>query len=303
MNKDELIKKWLADELSPEESSAFEALEDASFLKDIITDAAAFKASHFSKPEDYQRFKDRLRDRDSRSKKVIWIRPLLRIASVFLIGFALYYFLWPNNLTEINTQFGEQLVVALPDESSVRVNAHSEIVFNEKKWASNRQVRLEGEAFFDVVKGGRFQVVTPEGEITVLGTEFNVKQRGSFFEVKCYEGRVQVSSGDHMVILEVGDNFRSANGEISTGKNSFDTPQWTRNISTFQRIAVSEVFAELERQYSVEILLEEINTDQLFTGGFVHDNLEKALKSITEPLNLDYVIINTNKVRVRPREK
>ncbi|MBT8179931.1 MAG: FecR family protein [Eudoraea sp.] len=303
MNKDELIKKWLADELSPEEASAFESLEDASFLKDIITDASAFKASHFSKPEDYQIFKDRLRDRDSRSKKVIWIKPLLRIASVFLIGFALYYFLWPNNLTEINTQFGEQLVVALPDESSVRVNAQSEIVFNEKKWASNREVKLEGEAFFDVVKGGRFQVVTPEGEITVLGTEFNVKQRGSFFEVKCYEGRVQVNSGDHMVILEVGDNFRSANGEISTGKNSFNTPQWTRNISNFQRIAVSEVFAELERQYGVEIIIEEINTDQLFTGGFVHDNLDKALKSITEPLQLDYKIITTDKVRVRPREK
>ncbi|MBT8323396.1 MAG: DUF4974 domain-containing protein, partial [Eudoraea sp.] len=115
--------------------------------------------------------------------------------------------------------------------------------------------------------------------------------------------RVQVNSGDHMVILEVGDNFRSANGEISTGKNSFNTPQWTRNISNFQRIAVSEVFAELERQYGVEIILEEINTDQLFTGGFVHDNLDKALKSITEPLQLDYKIITTDKVRVRPREK
>ena len=60
MNKEELVKKWLSGTLSPEETAAFESLEEAAFLRDIIEDATAFKASHFSAPEDYQTLKKRL---------------------------------------------------------------------------------------------------------------------------------------------------------------------------------------------------------------------------------------------------
>ncbi len=251
--------------------------------------AAAFKASHFSSPADYQALKNRLEKREASKGKVYWIRPLLRIASVVLIGFALSYFLWPGGLTKIETKIGEQTTFTLPDASTVMVNAVSEVAFNEKKWNKDRKIQLIGEAFFDVVKGSRFQVITPEGEITVLGTEFNVKQRGSFFEVACYEGSVKVTSGQSDVILEVGDTFRSYQGSITTGKNSFTTPQWTRNVSTFERVSLSEVFAELERQYEVVISFDNVNTELLFTGGFTHDNLDNALNSITEPLNLDYI--------------
>ena len=303
MNKEELIKKWLSDALSPEESAAFEKLEDAAFMKGIVDDAAAFKASQFAAPGDYQQLKTRLSTREPAKEKIHWIRPLLRVASVVLIGFVLSYFLWPGNTTKIETNFGEQTSVSLPDKSMVTLNAVSELAFNEKKWDKSRKVRLIGEAFFDVVKGSRFQVITPEGEITVLGTEFNVKQRGQFFEVSCYEGRVQVISGQRELILEVGDSFRSDGGDFSTGKNSYPTPQWTQNTSTFERVAIVEVIAELERQFGVVITLENVKADQLFTGGFSHDHLDNALKSITEPLNLDYSITETNNVRVIPGEK
>ncbi|MGB5370802.1 MAG: DUF4974 domain-containing protein, partial [Flavobacteriaceae bacterium] len=74
-------------------------------------------------------------------------------------------------------------------------------------------------------------------------------------------------------------------------------------VSDFQRLNVAEVFAELERQYGVTVTLENVDGKRLFTGGFVHDNLDNALKSITVPLDLDYVILETDKVRVKPREK
>ncbi|NNF20673.1 MAG: FecR family protein [Saprospiraceae bacterium] len=303
MNKEELINKWLSDTLSPEESTAFEKLEDATFFKGIVDNASAFKASQFSSPGDYQQLKSQLKSEEQPKGKIYWIRPLLRIASVVLIGFVLSYFLLPGNTTKIETKFGEQTSITLPDESMVTINAVSELAFNEKKWDKNRQVRLIGEAFFDVVNGSRFQVITPEGEITVLGTEFNVKQRGQFFEVSCYEGSVQVISGQRKVILEVGDNFRSYVGDFSTGTNRHTTPQWTQNTSTFERVAILEVFAELERQFGVVVTLENVKASQLFTGAFSHDNLDNALKSITEPLNLDYSITETNNVRVIPGEK
>lgn len=302
MNEEKLIEKWLSDTLSSEESVAFEKLDNAAFLKDIVDDAAAFKASQFAVAPDYSKLKSRLSTPEQKGK-ILWMRPLLRIASVVLIGFVLSYFLWPGGTVKMDTQFGEQTTLTLPDESTVILNAVSELAYNEKNWSENRSIKLIGEAFFDVVKGSRFQVVTPQGEITVLGTEFNVKQRGDFFEVKCYEGSVQVISGQNEVILKVGDNFRSIDGKITSGKNSYTEPQWTRAVSTFERVAISEVFAELERQFGVMVSFENVNTDQLFTGGFTHNNLDNALKSISEPLNLDYKITETNKVRVKPGEK
>ena len=135
-----------------------------------------------------------------------------------------------------------------------------------------------------------------------MGTEFNVKQREDFFEVTCFEGRVKVISGNHEAVLQEGDNFRFSHGSAVTGKSTYSVAQWTKNISNFQRVEISEVFEELERQYEVKIILDQLDTNQLFTGGFVHDNLDNALKSITEPLNLNYTFLETNKVRVKPRE-
>ena len=303
MDKDYLIKKWLADELSPEEAKAFEALEDAPFYKNVIDSASAFKASQFSAVTDYKKLNVQLKGSDSEVKKIIWIRPLMRIASVFVLGFALYYFLFNENLTKIHTQVGEKVSVILPDNSSVKVNALSEIAYDEKRWNQKREIKLKGEAFFDVAKGAKFNVVTPKGTVSVLGTEFNVLQRGSFFEVRCFEGRVKVNAEGHEEILEQGGSFRILEGIVTIGKNMYNVPQWTKNISNFQRVAVSHVFAELERQYGVSIIYENVNIEQLFTGGFVHDSLDNALRSITEPLDLEYTILATNKVRVKPREK
>ena len=160
-----------------------------------------------------------------------------------------------------------------------------------------------GEAFFDVAKGSKFNVITSEGVVSVLGTQFNVKQRGNYFEVKCFEGVVKVVSRSFTEELRGGDNFRLENGESSLGKNPYKHPQWTKNVSSFDRVSLSEVFAELERQYDINVKIENLGSDDLFTGGFVHDNLENALRSITEPLDLTYAIDSSDQVRIYPSEK
>lgn len=303
MDKDYLIQKWLADELTPEENKAFETLEDASFLKGIASDAKKFRASQFSKTKQYDDFKKVLNAHQTPVGIINWVRPLMRIASILVLGFALYYLFFHVNLTRIETQFGEKVTINLPDESSVSVNALSKIAYTEKNWNSKRIIKLEGEAFFDVAEGKQFVVSTPTGEVTVLGTEFNVNQRDTFFEVKCFEGTVRVKIEDYVAVLNQGDNARWYNGVFEQGKNTYSAPQWTKNVSDFQRLNVAEVFAELERQYGVTVTLENVDGKRLFTGGFVHDNLDNALKSITVPLDLDYVILETDKVRVKPREK
>lgn len=303
MDKNDLIRKWLSGELSPEESDAFEALEEASFYREIISDAAAFKAPDLSGGVDSPMLGKRV-PQDRRPKvKRNWVRPLMRIASVLVLGLAMYYLLFQENLVRVETGVGEKTTITLPDASSVTLNALTEIAFNENDWEDNREVQLEGEAFFDVAKGSKFVVATSDGSVSVLGTEFNVRQRGRIFEVRCFEGQVKVVSGEHTTVLREGDNFRISEGVVTSGKNAASFPRWTRNTSDFLRVPISEVFAELQRQYGVEVLLEDTDTDQLFTGGFEHGNLELALKSITEPMGLRYSISKNNEVRVKPREQ
>ena len=302
MDQETLIQKWLLEELTAEESKAFDALKDAPFYKGILTDAERFKASHFSKVDDFDTFKARFVSPDPKVKKLQWIKPMLRVASVAVIFFGLYYFFLFNTLTHVETSVSQKTTIELPDASQVVINALSEVSYNKRAWDTKREINLEGEAFFDVAKGAKFDVVTSKGTISVLGTEFNVKQRGTFFEVACFEGTVRVVTNEHTEILQAGDNFKLFDGEMVTGKNSYDEPQWTRNRSYFLRTPVSEVFAELERQYNVSVTFENIDTDQLFTGGFVHNDLETALRSISEPLDLNYQILKRNTVRFSKRD-
>ena len=53
MNKEELIKKWLSNDLNATDREAFEALDDSAFNEKIVEDAKRFSASNFSKVDDF----------------------------------------------------------------------------------------------------------------------------------------------------------------------------------------------------------------------------------------------------------
>ena len=303
MNEKSLIEKWLSDDLTQEERTAFEALEDAPYYNEIIEDASKFKASHFSDMPDFETFKKRVAKPEVPVKKLYWLKPMLRIASVLVVSLGVYYFFFLNTMTEVQTMVAEKTTIELPDASHVVLNALSEVRYDEKNWENKREIKLKGEAFFDVAKGAKFDVVTAKGTVSVLGTEFNVKQRGDFFEVACFEGTVRVVTSERTEILEVGDNFKWHMGDVVTGRHIQTTPQWTKDRSSFQRVPVSEVVAELERQYDVNITIEGVDQDQLFTGTFVHTDLENALMSISEPLGLKYEVIKPKMVRLSTSEQ
>ena len=87
--------------------------------------------------------------------------------------FGVFYFV--NEETHYKTDYSEQLAVILPDQSKVQLNSNSQIDFKSKEWEKNREVMLNGEAFFDVQHNGKpFLVNTQETNIRVLGTSFNV---------------------------------------------------------------------------------------------------------------------------------
>ncbi len=286
MNREELIKKWLDNNLNTEEQIAFEQLADYKDLIRMNTALKDFKAPDFSIENNYETLKPQLKSEASKTNH--WLKPLMRIAAILALGLSVYYYTTTLD-SEFITNIAQQTTVDLPDRSTVDLNANSTLAFNESNWNDNREVRLHGEAFFKVAKGQKFEVITDDGIVTVLGTQFNVKQRESYYEVTCYEGLVAVTHNNKTVKLTPGHTFRIIDGKLlANEKENATQPNWLRGESSFKGVPLKYVISEFENQYNLKITTDNIDTSRLFTGSFTHKNLDLALQSVTIPLNLSY---------------
>jgi len=296
MESNNYIKKWLEGSLSEEEKKKFEASSEFKSLKKLTGSIRAFRVPEY----DVERELNRLHLRKKSKGKTIsisWMQPLLRIAAALfvILGITLYFYL--NENTYIQTAASEKTVNYLPDSSKVILNAFTRISFKEKLWNYTREVKLDGEAFFYVAKGSKFDVETTSGTVSVLGTKFNVKNRENYFEVVCYEGLVQVESGNEISQLPPGNSLRIINGIIDKSTTlAGNSPSWINNESSFRSVPFVQVIREFERQYNVTISTSGVNLDQLFTGKFIHDDRLLALQSISLPLNLKFDISNQNQI-------
>ncbi len=303
MEKDYILDKWLNQELTDAEMEAFRQREDYEELVALLENARSFKASHFSTVDSFDDFEASRMSRLTKKPERSWLKPMMRIAAVLVLGVSVLYFLSRDSYTEIGTLAGEKETVQLPDGSTIVVNALSTVRYDEENWKANRTIEMEGEAFFDVEKGSKFRVNTSTATVEVLGTEFNVKNRMKFFEVHCFEGSVQVRNKDIDEVLKAGESLRISAEALERATHNLAIPGWTKDVSSFDRVPLSEVIAEIERQYNVEIELLGTDGNLLFTGVFVHSNLENALESVTAPMDLEYRIENNQLVSVFPSER
>jgi len=289
MNKDftddTFLARWLNGELSDEEVKAFEQSKYFQSYKKIAETSALLEAPFFDRKKVFQAV---LQNRMAAKKKAaipIWSYWLAASIAIIMGVF----FLLPSE-TNYKSQFGEQIAFNLPDGSSVRLNSKSALSFQEKKWDEKRELDLKGEAYFKVIPGSKFTVHTLRGDVSVLGTEFNVLSRDNYFEVHCFEGRVSVRFMGDDIILKAGDAVRYIDEDKEIWKFSQQTPSWTKGESTFENLPLEEVVLALERHYGIRFKASGVDLKQRFTGSFTHDNLELALKSVFYPMGIDYKI-------------
>jgi len=296
MTREEYIRKWLDGTLTDEEKGHFESSKDFEKLEKLNAALKSFKAPQYNVEFALDEFKSS-KQKSGKTVTFPWIQTMVRVAAVLLLVITAYFFFYLNINTTVETSFAEKKGIYLPDSSFVNLNALSQVTFKEKIWNYKRQVQLEGEAFFSVASGAQFDVVTPKGTVSVLGTQFNVKNRGDFFEVVCYEGKVEVINNNQRNELTHGQLYRILDGHGEKYEHIQDvSPDWISNQSTFKSVPFSYVIQELELQYGVTIETENLDLEQLFTGTFEHDHLELALKSITLPLNLQYQILADDQI-------
>ena len=172
------------------------------------------------------------------------------------------------------TAYGKTQEIRLADGSVVTLNANSTLrVANDLTNAPVREVWLRGEAYFAIAKrkGARFVVHTPEAEVVVLGTEFNVNTRREQTNVVLHEGKVQLSANNQSaVVMKPGDmaTVTPKNEHIQLKRvqpDSYDA--WKESYIVLDGKSLSEIINTLQDTFGVIIKLEDANlADKKLTG-------------------------------------
>ena len=292
MKQENDILKWLDRDVSDEELTRLKKTEDFKTLEKIAHYSTQIETPKVDVEKALADLKRKTNNTSKKGKVVQFnFNKLYKYAAAVVVLLTTSYFLLFNNEANFNTQFAETKTFNLPDNSEVVLNANSEISYDKQDWENSRNLDLNGEAFFKVQKGKKFTVNTEIGKVTVLGTQFNVKERENYFEVKTYEGLVSVAYKDTLVKLPRGTIFKVVNGKISTN-NTFNVNEksWLQKESNFKSTPLRFVLTEIENQFNYKIETKDIDLNVLFSGGFTHTDINIALQTITIPLQLSYKI-------------
>ncbi len=269
-------------------------------LKEFLDNVENIKPVKFtkSKGEMWDTIASEIEDENNNTKvkNFGWLK-IMGVAAAFLLLIISGISFSNLRKKEINavshiTSSQEQKGFSLPDGSKVYLNAVSSLGYGDD-W--DRKVNLEGEAFFEVTKGEKFSISTNMGEVQVLGTSFNVSARKDVFAVNCKTGKVKVSfknSSEKPVYLVKGQGVIFDNGMIvKSNLNPTLIGNWQIGEYHFTDRPLIEVLAELERQYDVDIRLEDKSQAMRpYNGYFIKEDLAVALSMVCDPMGLAFDI-------------
>lgn len=189
--------------------------------------------------------------------------------------------------------------IYLPDQTQVNLNKGSLLKYPAVFSDSERQVSLEGEAFFEVNHNPAkpFTVETTNGLITVLGTTFNVRSylNEQIDLVQVATGKVQVVSkwNKEKVLLTAGNQARLNKVEKTLSKIKAASPNnlyWHSQQLVFNDTPIKEAIATIEKIYEVSITIENPNLTKCgFNATFGADKIESVLATIETVLDVTLV--------------
>ena len=180
---------------------------------------------------------------------------------------------------------GRRAELILPDSTRVWLNAHSKLIYPVSFGKGNRQVELNGEAYFDVVHNEKqpFIVKTRQMDIQVLGTEFNVTSYSSDFEVSLLRGCIELSSPSLSSTYKVKEKEHvklKDNKLIVNNITDYDYFRWKEGLICFNNESVATIIEKLKLYYDIDI--ETHNKKFLnsrYSGKFrTKDGIEQVLK-------------------------
>ncbi|WP_176954307.1 FecR family protein [Niabella drilacis] len=216
---------------------------------------------------------------------------------------------------ETATAKGSKSTVKLPDGTVVMLNTNSRLKYDENFKKDQREVTLEGEAYFDVAHDAEhpFIIHTNTADITVLGTVFNVRSfRDGYFETALIKGKVSIHLKDEAegnFVLKPGQKLvaqhqeikhrdkRGAENKSSTVKIDSITvvdslvaeTSWIKDRLVFADKPFIEIAKELEQVFNVTIVFKSDRTKQYrYNGVFSDADLNEILRILDLSKPIDY---------------
>ncbi len=184
----------------------------------------------------------------------------------------------PDTVT-VQTASAEVRTVELPDGSSVRLLGDSRLTWPSGAMDEDgaRCVEFEGRAFFDIVPSAeRFLLVTPDAQVTVLGTSFGTRTADDGTEVVLVEGSLRMSARqapERAVVLAPGQMSRMTSAGVPSEPVSVRVHEhltWT-GLFVFHATLVRDILPMLSGHYGVDISADETLLDERVTGRFAQE--------------------------------
>jgi ferric-dicitrate binding protein FerR (iron transport regulator) len=171
--------------------------------------------------------------------------------------------------------------------------------YNEDSWEENRQIELNGEAYFKVAKGKTFTVKTENGDVQVLGTQFNVNSFEDFFDVVCFEGKVSVKTESQKQVLNPKDGFRKVNGfKVENYSYLNAQPTWIDGKTTYKSTPLYYVIKSFEKTYNLTFDAKDIDTSIKISGVYPHGDIDTALITVFNSLDISYTKIDKGNIQL-----
>jgi transmembrane sensor len=267
-------------------------------------------------PQEYQDLWDRIQSSLFRKSFEVWERQarfnaILKIAAVFLLLFSIgtvYYILSGKKeksaeyITTIVADNGQISKIILPDSSLVWFNSGTTLSYSNLYAIKNRDLLLNGEAWFQVRKNENLPMV-------VNCSELYVKVHGTCFNVSAFKGYDKID-----VVLEKGlvELYENLNGEpvcrlkpgelaefnrnnhalITKNVNTTRYSSWKEGMINFYNLRLEEVVMRLERRYNQQFMIDKRIKDIPLTFTIKNESLENILKLIERIAPVSAVQIN-----------
>ena len=303
-----------------------EALGDEPSKEETLAAWEAFEKKHISSEEEHlQKAEDELSEkkiedeigRESSSRKISKARILAWITASVAVAASLFLFIFRSS-QEISqpTEFSMELfsevtspkqveqtlsdgycvvstpaatttLVTLSDGTKVMLNANSTLEYPASfDDAEVREVRLKGEAHFEVTKNPHRPFVVKAGEMQtqVLGTIFDVKAyRKDAPKVTLMQGKVKVSNADTEVEMRPGQTATLQADKIVVSKASSSASDWLEGDFDMDQVTLAEAMSDIGAWYNKTVVFQsQANMDKLIHFRF---SRRASLQEIITALN------------------
>ena len=198
-----------------------------------------------------------------------------------------------KSLSTIYAPLGARVSFTLPDGTTGKLNSGSYLYYS-LPFSRNRQIKLEGEAWFEVTpdKKHPFEIMVGGSTLKVLGTSFNVSAYPSenYIEVVLNTGKMEFmyNATNKKIKIDPSEKLVFRNGNISksvTDPSKYSA--WTEGKLVFRDDPMTEVVRRIEKWYNVKINLDDkVLENYSFRGIFQDDTLDGVLKflAMTSPI-------------------